>query len=211
MATDDDVGAVTEAVARALRTFDWRLLELELRLGAAGADGRFVPDVGEARFEAIRARLEAGGHASRRSTTIDRRYAGDDGEVRETTAADATHAVRVRKKRLADVPVPGLGRASVSLEGEDVADGRPTGNGGPTTCVRRKSRVSYAMGAWRVDLTRVVASDDPDCDVATYEVEVELADVYEVFRAPLRNVVARGVDIAVALEPFTTVARRRGA
>jgi hypothetical protein len=180
---DDAVAAVAGAVGK----FDWRMLELELRAGRR-TPGGFDPDVGAAGHDFAKSRLDAWSRDDRVKclgceSTVDRLV----GELRETTGSAAGRLV-IRKKRLRDVDIPG-GRLSLSLEAA-THDAVP--HGGAT---RRKCRWSYSVGPWRVDLTRVVPSADPDCDEAKYEVEVELADRDELFRTPLPELLADGARV----------------
>ena len=184
---DNAVAAVAAAVAK----FDWRMLELELRAGRRTPEG-FDPDVGAAGHDFAKSRLDAWSHDGVKclgcESTVDRL----SGELRETTGSTSSIGsagrVVIRKKRLRDVGIPG-GRLSLSLEAA-TEDAVPQGG-----ATRRKCRWSYSVGPWRVDLTRVVPSEDPDCDEAKYEVEVELADRDELFRTPLPELLADGARV----------------
>lgn len=188
-------------VRRALRTYDWRTVELEFRMGR-NTGTCFDPDVGHARFRDIKARADAWAA----DATDPLAYLGCmntvERSVGDLRACSGDVRSVGRKRRVADVDYP-AGRLSVSLEADEPAD-TPVPPGGH---LRRKCRHSYAAGPWRIDLTRVMASADVDCDDARYEVEVELADRDELFRVPLSELLAVGARTLQALDITTSLPR----
>ena len=87
-------------------------------------------------------------------------------------------------------------RASAAYE----ARGRAPPGATPAACAffRRKTRRSWTWRElpWRVDLTRVQSTEDPDADDFCYEVEIELADASAFYSVPADALVDAGAGIA---------------
>ena len=188
---------IASRLKAAIAQYGHERLELEFRLGhltATPAGPRFSAGVSADAWARIKAGLDASGMPSAETRTTERVFAGH-----KHVTDDATGVVTgVHKKRLFDLDVqPGAGvpwttRASLSLETHEP----PTLAAPQTYIERRKHRHSYAYKCWSFDITRVTGNGrDLDNDEPTYEVEVELADVSELFVRPMFEVAAWGARL----------------
>jgi hypothetical protein len=198
MTTEQTRAAAAELASRlkaAIAKYGHERLELEFRLGHRSND-RFSAGVSADAWARIKAGLDASGLASTETRTTERIYSGH-----KHVTDDATGSVTgVHKKRLFDLDiqpdvagVPWATRASLSLETHEP----PTLGVAKTSVERRKHRHSYAYKCWSFDLTRVTGNGrDLDNDEPTYEVEVELADVTELFVRPMFEIARWGTQLA---------------
>ena len=201
---DSGLPGLFEHLADALLRWDYRLLELEFRLGLRMRS--FVPNVGRERFEALRAYLDDGEGRGSVRTAHAVFVAPDGGVLRRETDLDNPTGDHpdgdrwVHKLRLANFDLgpaaksPWQVRASSSLEREEDHGAKPAAK---PSYVRRRERWAFRRGPWTVDLT-VAAGNSPgeiDNDEETYEVEIELADRDEFFRTPLSEIVKQGLKL----------------
>jgi hypothetical protein len=210
MTTVAEIASAEQTIASAEQTIASRLkaavskygherLELEFRLGhlsGTPAGPRFSAGVSADSWARIKAGLDASGMPSTETRTTERVFAGH-----KHVTDDATGVVTgVHKKRLFDLDiqppsegVPWTTRASLSLETHEP----PTLEVPQTSIERRKHRHSYAYKCWSFDITRVTGNGrDLDNDEPTYEVEVELADVTELFVRPMFEIARWGTQLA---------------
>lgn len=196
--TSPDFCAVRAALAQVLRTYGHDRLELEFRLGMRGG-GAFVPGVSEARWEALKAQLDAGSLGAGVVVTDTRELISDDGSGGKyvVDCTGARPGYWMHKKRLHnadfDTDSPWSCRTSMSLEVVDPADAaRPL----PTAhrFERHKQRWSYPWKCWSIDLTRVVSNlpHQLDNDGVSYEVEIELRDPAALFTRTTDDVLRWG-------------------
>jgi hypothetical protein len=186
---------MNDILAKAVLHHDVRTVELEFRIGITGSRG-FKSCVGETRWNTLRAHLGEG----RIENTIERMTNDGSKYVISNDTKKWIH-----KKRLGNEDSTTNGgwciRASTSLEIQDVTTPEPTS----WRFQRKKHRVSYDVGAWRIDLTKVSSTPPADVDTEfTYEVEIELADPKEFFSKELGDILASGRQIAEDMIGFMT-------
>lgn len=211
-AGDDLQSRLCAHLATVLMNWDYRLLELEFRVGLHTRS--FVPSVGKERFERVRRAMDMATNAKTDAKTACANSLGVRGARgirsvhdvfgsgdpslgvlrREKTLTGTTWDTRwVHKQRLAHfderIQPPWTLRASTALERVENHE-----DPGPPAYVRRRERWSYRRGPWTVDLTIASGGGDVDSD-ESYEIEVELADQDELFRTPLREIVHGGVRL----------------
>lgn len=193
-----DTDAIADALWDTLRTQGLPGMELEFRLGhaLAGPARHFSPNVGAARWTALRERL-ARRYACTYIETVEHTDAAGVRHVRTVAFGDAPppppFCMTKTKTFQLDAAAPDGGPYTVrcSIAMERVVPDRAVR---PPTVMRHKRRWRYACGAWAFDLTDVRSNADLDAE-EVYEAELELTDPGVLYEQPLTGVVRLGVDL----------------
>lgn len=155
-------------------------VEFEARMGSFH-DGQFSSDIGVDRFQRLNAAMNWRCENSymppvehtRHDVVVDHFFKGPR-RLRYTCEKDGGQPLRlVEKQATGYVDMPALhGHAApgmrVCFSTEDRLDMRGFTSPGEPTTTREKERVSYTLGWWMLDLTKVVSGD-----ATTYEAELE--------------------------------------
>ena len=168
-------------------------LEVEWRLGSQGQLG-FHPGVSVDAWEAMRRYLDAAYPDGITETRTAEYIVPGGGKL---VVLDRLQQHWMFKNRLANHDISPSVRVSMSIE--DVRPARPNEPIPPSSFARFKERRSYRVDCWSIDLTKVAATADIDCDTITYEVEIELADPDILFVRPVPNILEWGSQLATLL------------
>ncbi|APC25746.1 mRNA capping enzyme beta chain, RNA triphosphatase [Only Syngen Nebraska virus 5] len=177
-----------------LKTHDFRTVELEFRLGFQ-APGEFITNINKHVWTSAKEKL---GTPVQEIVTIDKYTKSTSGESSRYVVLQNGQGYWEHKKKIAKETVPGgkYGvRSAFSLERKEL--GKP-----PVSfrMQRTKYRTTFVKGPWKIDFTRVesIPATDRDCE-STYEIEVELHDMFYLFEKELDIILQEGNKLAQSI------------
>ncbi|AAC96817.1 hypothetical protein PBCV1_A449R [Paramecium bursaria Chlorella virus 1] len=174
-------------LAEILKTHDFRTVELEFRLGFQ-APGEFITNINKHVWTTAKEKL---GTPAQELVMVDKYIRSTPGESSRYVVFPDGQGYWEHKKKVAKETTTGgkYGvRSAFSLERRE--------NGKPPVSFRMqrtKYRTTFVKGPWKIDFTRVesIPATDRDCE-STYEIEVELYDMFYLFEKELDIIIQEG-------------------
>ena len=182
-----------DKVLHALRTNDFRYVELEFRLGTQGQT--FCPNISKQEWTAAKNKFNNGTETN----TIELYIPTKPGESKRFVAhQEKQEKYWERKVKVANETnqfEKYAVRSSLALE--FVENGPPPVK---ASMQRKKHRTSFLKAPWKIDFTRVesIPSADRDCE-ETYEIEIELVDLGYLFEKEIDMIIHEGIHLCRSL------------